>query len=129
VGEGIGTCDKCGQNVSSRFKHECAPSEAEMRVQMFNTMGAIARMANAVTDYLTADKKPSETATSDHSYADLQVMCKECDGVAVFEDYSRQYHSPEDTCKCPHITLDDTAGATARPAGSSRSTRCSRPAC
>jgi len=69
---------------------------------------AIEKMADTVTDHLTADKQPCETATDEPlDYSSLQVICKVCDGIAVFEDYERRYQYPADTCKCPHIVLDE----------------------
>ena len=37
-----------------------APTEDDMRTQMHNTMSALERMANAVTNHLTADAQPGE---------------------------------------------------------------------
>jgi hypothetical protein len=83
------------------------PTEDEMRTQMFNTMAALGRMANAVTDHLTADKQPCETATEVPDYSSLRAICKNCQGVVQFEDYNRNFNSTEDTCTCAPSTIDD----------------------
>jgi hypothetical protein len=92
------------------------PSEEQMRTQMFKTMVALGRMADAVADHLTADKQPCETATTEPSeppgpgfdgidYGSVRVQCKRCEGLIQFKDYVRDYNSIDDTCTCgdePH---------------------------
>ena len=99
-----------------------------MRTQMFNTMCAFEKMANAVTDHLTADKHPceqtpslprepgpgersleetfkkllgvSDDRSSSFKYASLRAGCGNCHGIIYFEDYLRSYNSDQDTCDC-----------------------------
>ncbi|KKK53413.1 hypothetical protein LCGC14_3095050, partial [marine sediment metagenome] len=57
-------CNRCGKRPDKPllsyppFQH--VPTEEAMRTQMFKTMVALERMADAVTDHLTADKQPPE---------------------------------------------------------------------
>jgi hypothetical protein len=89
------------------------PSEEQMRSQMFLTMQAAEDAFKSISAYL-GGRSVGETISravdqddASGAYAALQVICKECDGIAVFKDYERRYHDPEDTCKCSHITLDE----------------------
>jgi len=60
----ISACKTCGTYVSKADKHQCLPSEEAMRFQMIRTLQSLERMADAVTDHLTADKRPAETEES-----------------------------------------------------------------
>jgi hypothetical protein len=89
------------------------PTEEQMRSQMFLTMQAAEGAFKSISAYL-GGRSVGETIAravdqddASGAYAALQVICKECDGIAVFKDYERRYHDPEDTCKCSHITLDE----------------------
>ena len=47
-------------------KDECVePNETDVRVQLFHTLQAVERMANAVTAHLTADRQPAEQTPQD----------------------------------------------------------------
>lgn len=87
------------------------PSEDQMRAQMFKTMAALERWALTSIDFMTADKQPCEqeekTPGPVLDYSALKAICKRCNGVMMFEDYNRQFNSPEDTCTCEATTMDD----------------------
>ena len=110
MSEQIRQCEKCEAAifVHSADLHVCSPSEALRRTQMFKTLAALERMANAVTEHLTADKRPSEqTDGPGHDYPSFHAACKACKGVVAYEDYDRMFNSPADTCTCDTISLDD----------------------
>lgn len=87
------------------------PSEEQMRTQMFKTMVALEKAATSFTDYFdgfgdTPPKAPGvEQPVS--AYSALRAICKSCQGVVKFEDYTRQFNSPEDTCTCDFVLLDN----------------------
>jgi len=80
--------------------HTCPPSDEEIQAQSLKTMIAMERMANAITDHLTADKQPAEQTTSSPDYSSLRAACKTCKGIVAFSDYTRVPNSHHDTCTC-----------------------------
>lgn len=80
-----------------------------MRYQTFKTMAAMERWANASVAFMEAEdvKQPQQAPGPVLDYSCLRAACKVCQGVVQFEDYTRQFNSPEDTCTCSPSTIDD----------------------
>jgi len=85
------------------------PDEDQMRTQMFKTMAALERWADASVEFLKAEdvKQPKQAPGPVLDYSALRAACKNCQGVVEFEDYTRQFNSPNDTCTCAPSTIDD----------------------
>lgn len=105
-------CNKCGKRPDKpllSYDSYNPPSDSTEDViqdQSLKTMIAMERMANAITDHLTADKQPCEnTATDVPDYGSLRAVCKTCKGVVAFSDYTRVHNSHHDTCTCSLITM------------------------
>lgn len=103
----VGTCCECQGEIYASTEHVCTPTEAQMRLQMFNTMKAAEDAFKAIYEHLTPkDQEPAEQALQEPSkkmgrgYGDIRAVCGRCQGVVAFESYERVPHSEHDTCVC-----------------------------
>ena len=81
-------------------------SEKDMRNQMFLTMQALERAANAYVEHLAADKSSPDVDME--VYGNMHAMCSKCQGTVVLHDFDRNPHDEHDTCACGDgVRLED----------------------
>lgn len=102
-------CNECQAEIYASIQHVCTPTEAQMRLQMFNTMKAAEDAFKAIYEHLTP--KDQEPAPQQNCFcgdpskpgphrADQICGCAYCDGGLTEAD-----------CSCPEVEVREPRAA------------------